>query len=442
MSVKDQRFLGKEAQPDSGPAIIRFRGVDRPVGGGPSTDIFNKRLKWDGSNWVVEDGPAEDHNTALYDGDTERILAEGEEVYAIWRNPARRWQILTSDSPTILLGQATTAVSAGTSSFSVDNIIVSKNGVDPRTTPGSPSETIAVTKLGGGALENNDWVMFFQAQDDLFYADRLPDDGTGGGTAVGISRFELTANLTQAGTTVAARKLNDDGTVEGTAITLTDANAEWFGYGPYTAADNSVQPGFRGIAIKYDDGGNERWYIVHMETLAPGILVRLAENAQTSPTRTLAVFISIHGTPSNYRLPIRATPIGVDVFDDELLGSKALSGQKWICNWRSDLGRYVLEDEPESLRIIRGSVVTADVEDGDTFSVDSLVLVNGRLPVDSTNGNPLTSVSAVSAGFQGTTADEVYLEHDRSRGSDETDMWVARGGAAAGKLFEIVIPIP
>ncbi len=208
------RIEGKEGQPDSGPAIVRFRGVDRPIGGGPSTSAQNKRLKWDGTNWVYDDGPTEEHNTKLYDGDDEKRLGVDEEVFAVWRSPAKRWQILSAPTPTIFLGLTTAAVS-GSGNFQV-KVIRLISGSDPRDDPDDVDETVDVKNTFGLSMGGNVSV-WCQADSDGGYETFRPGGGGtgGGGSGVGSGSlvfFELTQDLSPASPFVTAVLLDEFGT--------------------------------------------------------------------------------------------------------------------------------------------------------------------------------------------------------------------------------------
>ena len=354
--------------------------------------------------------------------DIERRLQETEDSLA--RLPITFPTSIGEESPTILLGQATTAVTSGTSTFSIDNIIVVE-GTDPRPAPVSPSQTISVKNTFSLDIANNAWVFAIKSDADGLYETWRPGEGN---EPPVITRFRLTADFTLSATSVAAEMLNDDGSVEGTAITLTDNNAEWFGYGPYTAVDDSSQPGFRGVAIKYIEApSNERWYIVHMEAVAPEILVRLNENPQTSPTATVCIFQSIHGTPANVRLPKRAgaTSSAVNVVDRDGLATRSLSGQTWVASWRPATAEYVFTHEPVALSVIRG-VVNSGGADFTTspITVELISVVFGRLPVNSSGASlSQVTVSNTDRRIIGKPGTEVYLVHDRNKGSNESDMW-------------------
>lgn len=133
---------------------------------------------------------------------------------------------------TIIIGQATAAYTAGTSSIEIDSVVVSENGIDPRSVSGDLAEHVPVIKLGGGALKDNDWVVATQMDGGGFEAVIRPG-GEGGGNKPSIA-VRLTASVASAGPTAAkliAAYDSDDAGLLPVAVgeTISPSNTDGFG---------------------------------------------------------------------------------------------------------------------------------------------------------------------------------------------------------------------
>lgn len=101
-------------------------------------------------NVLEENFPDNSAVTAIYNGDTS--------------GSGPRWEVLLVERYRMIRGTANGAVTANQSSFTIKNIIVIGNGVDPRTDPSDPNETITVTNSQKETFTNGEYVtaVFFE----------------------------------------------------------------------------------------------------------------------------------------------------------------------------------------------------------------------------------------------------------------------------------------
>lgn len=95
-----------------------------------------------------------------------QTYSDNEYVHAVYSpgvTGSSNWETLKSTAGTeqkrLLRGQTTADVLAGASTFSIDHIELLSYSIDPRSTPGSSSETLTIHKEDiKAALQDNDWI--------------------------------------------------------------------------------------------------------------------------------------------------------------------------------------------------------------------------------------------------------------------------------------------
>lgn len=150
MEIRPQ---SKPAQVDSGPKIIRVRGVV------VSEAVENRRLKWTGSAYAVTPDVIEffpDSGTIAHE------LEEDEEAMCVWMPAAARWEEFPGGGTAdFIIGQTTATVADTDATFTIDNIFC-VSGTDPRTDPEDAAETLSVKNSLGLELDNNHKVFAYK----------------------------------------------------------------------------------------------------------------------------------------------------------------------------------------------------------------------------------------------------------------------------------------
>ena len=174
-------------------------------------------------------------------------------------------------------------------------------------------------------------------------------------------------------------------------------------------------------------------------TLVPEIVVRLAGNIG-GPSFTPAVLKGGYHTSDETEWP-EVYDAATVVYDTEGFADWGLSGQKWRAAYDDSSGFWEMLHELTSLKAIKATVVTtAFSSESASFTCDTLLVANGRLPVDAAGVN-LTSVSVDNsvAKTSGVAGDEVYLVHDRQAGADESSQWVPMHTKGVAQVWGMVV---
>src|SRR5262249_1075752 len=85
-------------------------------------------------------------------------LPNNTEVTAIYNDTEHEWEKLVTERYRLIRGQCVADVDASDSTFTIDNIIVIGNGVDPRTDPTSSTETVTITNSQKEWFVENEYV--------------------------------------------------------------------------------------------------------------------------------------------------------------------------------------------------------------------------------------------------------------------------------------------
>lgn len=221
------------------------------------------------------------------------------------------YRILAADSATLLLCSAPSGVTELTVAF-VANVIRDLDGW-------FGLAVVTVQNTFAQAYTNGE--LFFAIRNEeqfLWQADKV--GATGGNEA--LVRFELTANLTLAGTSAAAETLDQAGVKTGLAITVRDRVGEWAGL-----------VGYQGIAFRGDNAAGN-YDIVFLEAKARWVRGEL--NADLYPGSAGANVLAFFGSAPNGRNPGAI----VTVFDPTGLWFWGRDKDKIIAVYNEQLDRY------------------------------------------------------------------------------------------------------
>lgn len=405
------RIDAKEGQADSGPMIARFRGVERPVAGGPSTDVFNKRLKWDGSQWVYDDGEAEDASVTLYEGNTERELTLDEEVVAVWRSPAKRWDIIGGGDTEVRVVSTSAPISAATVDGSGNctpgtGTVTLMEWSDANSRYELTVTTATLYNLTGATLAPNASGSARETIPAVLENGRLIWRE---GTTNTVFKFELTADMAIGDATGSAEIVDSTGALTGSSITVADPKLVYFGYGPYTDVNDDAVYGFQGTALLLSGV----YLIIALDSLAEEIEVQLDENIQV--TSTTCTFQTAYGT-TGARLPKRSAAGGkIEIGDAGGFADQALAGQTWRATYNHDEGDYEFHHEPLRLQRLRVNLYAAVTLSSASFEAYVEEVVRGRAPVDTT-GVPIENPDRITVlndpPIIGQAGDIIEIEYD------------------------------
>ncbi len=195
----------------------------------------------------------------------------------------------------LVVGQATTSVSSGTSTFAIDNIRCIE-GTDPRTDPESASETLSVKNTLGLALENNQLVYARRNKEGDWdtWADTKGEGGDPGEPGAGALFAEFTATSTSSHTT---------DTVTG------DIDHSWGGTPGSTTGvtvhklsdhDVTIYSGDKFIGVW--DTEDDKWKLLYYDGMRVAIKGTIAGETDVTPSTTTFTLSSI-ALVNGWRLP-------------------------------------------------------------------------------------------------------------------------------------------